>query len=721
MSYSLIYTVPFATIDNVACVVEIEKEGYVGASTELIAGADPFTIDIENEEFLYTPVRFSTAKLQVVGSDYLQTLFSTEYRQYRVTMKKDNVVTWCGFVKPEIYTQDYAQDVFVLEIECMSAMSVLEYVDYKIEGDSKSFVSIWRLLQRCVEAACGRYVSVYIPHVYASSKEAYDKGENIFKKMTISEQNFFDEDNKPMKLKEVLEEVCKFMNWTCADWMGSLYFVDVDHDGIYHEYDVGMLSKVVAFGNELKVQDIGFAGAGHSLDILQGYNKVTVRCSNYKAVDTLPEETFDRLAVVNKIDTSYYDQPDGGSSKIRILMLRANNYKVYRYYYAWDDYQDGSYKQGWNDISEKRYESMSAADGYRLAGCQILKRCDIKMKDGEVKVYNYDYTNIIYISSFHYVRAAYTEAGIQHIQGHLTDMSKPLLKIGNEHARSLYRDGVLAIDMEIGINAVIEWEESVNMGNPLMYVALRVGDYYYDGEKWVFGIPSTDGFVRPYFTIEFENKNRTFETGGRLNIPNTKTLDMPYNGAQGYIIPLPDDGLTGSPELSILGFYSHGGIGGIVHSHCYGGCYIYKLGVKFYKKDGDIYGMVEDENTDRTYENVLNSDYIHELNEIEFKISSYNNDGTCYSKVLLDGDYLTDNLYNSILDEAIRQEEMMITRCINHYSNTRIKLTQEIKVANGLCPITRLSDNYLVDRRFINTGGTIDYKMNRFEYVMIEL
>ena len=140
MSYGLIYTVPFATLDNIPCVVEIEKDGYEGVPTELTAGDTPFIIDIDSEEFLYTPTRFSTAKLQVVGSDYFQSLFSTAYKEFRVTLKKNGVITWCGFVKPELYTQDYTSKTFMLELECISAMSVLEFIDYTIEGDSKVFV-----------------------------------------------------------------------------------------------------------------------------------------------------------------------------------------------------------------------------------------------------------------------------------------------------------------------------------------------------------------------------------------------------------------------------------------------------------------------------------------------------------------------------------------------------------------------------------------------------
>lgn len=233
MSYGLIYTIPFASLEEVSYVVKIEKEGYDGESTELVAGANPFVVEISNEEFLYTPSRFSTATVEVVGSDYLSTLFSTDYRQFRVTLERNGVVEWCGYIKPELYTQDYSSDLFSLELECISAMSVLEFIDYTSENEIKQFVSLWYLLQKCISEARGKYEGVYIPHVYAIDKNGYDTGENVFEKMLISEQNFFDEDGKPMKLKEILDEICKLFGWTCADWNGSLYFVDIDHTGLY--------------------------------------------------------------------------------------------------------------------------------------------------------------------------------------------------------------------------------------------------------------------------------------------------------------------------------------------------------------------------------------------------------------------------------------------------------------------------------------------------------
>ena len=48
MSYGLIYTIPFASLRNKSCIIEIEKEGYVGAPTELVGAGNPFTVDIDS-------------------------------------------------------------------------------------------------------------------------------------------------------------------------------------------------------------------------------------------------------------------------------------------------------------------------------------------------------------------------------------------------------------------------------------------------------------------------------------------------------------------------------------------------------------------------------------------------------------------------------------------------------------------------------------------------
>lgn len=692
MSYGLIYTVPFATLDNVPCVVEIEKDGYIGESTELTAGATPFTVDIDSEEFLYIPTRFSTAKLQVVGNDYLQSMFSTAYREYRVTLRKDGEITWCGFIKPELYTQDYTSETFVLEIECMSAMSVLEFIDYTIEGDSKEFVSLWRILQRCVSTASARYRAVYIPHVYASSQAAYSTEENVLEHMTLSEQNFFDEEDKPMKLKEVLEEVCKFLNWTCVDWKGDLYFVDVDHTGTYHKYNAMMTAKTDAQVNELRVQEIGFAGANHALDILPGYNKVTVRCSNYPVGQMLMEEDYNDLKELSTADDITSDKKKACHS-------------VYLYPDKWNCllYKDGVI------LGNSKLPSIKGI-APSLDGAMLMKYCVYEQEQDNngnwvPKIHDYSYINAI--------RVRYPLAGTP---------GAPNIQIGHKvltfkGASATYMDcalGINAMVKEIEDNNLLPWGNSApGYGRKALRCQIRIGNEYYGNHsgdeiydfKWA---EDPENFV--VLRLDSWNNDGKLEW---MTLPNSKTLDMPYNGLSGLIVPI-ERPLSGEFEftLSVKSRKADGS------REDRSGLVVKDFNVKIQNKDS-IAKL--DNDSDRTYENVLNENYINELDEIEFKISSYNDDGACYSKVMLGPDYLTDNLFNCIMNEAIRPEEMMITRCINHYSATRIKLTQEIKECADLSPLTRLSDTYMVNKKFICTGGTIDYQMNRFECIMIEI
>ena len=130
--------------------------------------------------------------------------------------------------------------------------------------------------------------------------------------------------------------------------------------------------------------------------------------------------------------------------------------------------------------------------------------------------------------------------------------------------------------------------------------------------------------------------------------------------------------------------------------------------------------MDDDKDSDRIYENVVNENFINELDEIEFKISSYNNDGACYSKVLLLDEYLKDNLYSSIEKTLIRPEEFLIRRIINQYGATKIKLTQVLLNSDSITPISVLSDNYMKGKRFMIAGGEIDFANEQFTCKMIE-
>lgn len=683
MSYGLIYTVPFASFRNEACVVEIEREGYTGSPMELTGADTPFEVDIEDDDFLYIPTRFSTARIRVVGSDYLQSLFSTAYQQYRVTFKREGVVTWCGFVKPEIYTQDYSSDKFELEIECMSAMSVLEFINYKQTGeDGKVFVSLWDLLKKCIDSSRGQYSAVYIPHVYARDKRHYDLDSEPFDVMTVSEQNFFDEDDKPMKLKEVLEEICKLLNWTCVDYLGELYFVDIDHSDRYHSYN--MLPNwnaclIVGQKDVLNVQEIGFSGNGQVYDKLNGYNKVTVKTSNYNVGDMLPKED-EKFKGLAQFGNEYRIERDGKITLKNFYLPQV--YKLHRYVNSIQPIPDSElekYKDAPNSI----------------LGAQLVKRSQY---DTSVGANNYKWEHLIQVRGRHS-----SQIGTVHLSAGDTVLSliSPLPSIA-------YTDGAIGISASIQVSNRDDLTAGFGnqSGNMVIRCSLGIGNKWYRGhtKQWQ--------DVKGTFDLVFDLNN--YDGSGFVANEGTKDLTMPYEGMEGYIIEMPRDYiLRGQLTFAMELLYKTS-----LSLDEPIGYWIKDLKLLYQRRD-DLEEL--NDNSDRYYENIVNEDYINELDEIEFKISSYNNDGACYSKVLLDGNYLTDNLYSAIADKAIRPEEHLIQRIVNRYSAPRIKLTQVIKETSELTPLTKLSDNFMVGKIFMPAGGSIDYKMGQFKCVMVEI
>ena len=682
MNYGLIYTISFATLRNESCTIEIEKEDYVGEVMELIPAGSPFTVEIDDDDFAYVPTRFSTANIRVVGSDYLQHLYSTSYQQYRVTFKRDGIVTWCGFIKPELYTQDYSSALFELEIECQSAMSTLEFIPYKqMKEGGKDFVSLWNLVKKGIELSNARYNAVYIPYVYSKSESDYKAStDNVLSEMTVSEQDFFDEDDKAMTNKEVLEEICKLLNWTCVDWKGELYFVDMDYQGDYRRYSSNLETwEPVSLPGVLNVQKAGFAGNDHTLDLVPGFNKVTVKTSNYPINNAIPEEDIDELKILSITDISEGEKV---------------SHRRYKIPCKWDMKQY-TYDRATLTLVENLESYQGKIDVGNLLGALPLQYCNYEVKDGNPNIRDYNYTDVIQIRQ----RLDSTFSGFDN--KHSILVLKGVTGSYSDGALSISGSVKFFVDKEMSPLRNADISSSDLKTSDQLLFRLRIGQKYFNGSVWVDEIAS--------FRLPYEQDNNS----EYIPFRNTKTLSMPYTGLSGYVIPISEQ-MVGELVLELIGINLRGKYpnGEIPY-----GVFLkdFKL---VYQKEDNLES--EESNSDRYYENVLNEDYINELDEIEFKISSYNNDGACYSKVIIRDKYLEDNLYSVIEEKLIRPEEQLIRRIINRYSDIHIKLTQEIQEVPELIPITRLSDSFMVNKIFVNIGGSIDYKMGKFRCVMIE-
>lgn len=618
----------------------------------------------------------------IVTDSLLNDLFSVNSHHVAVKLYRGNKLLWTGYVEPEVFTQAYVPIADKLSINCISAIGTLENIQYEKQTEN-GFITAINLLRYIIRSANGGYEKIYIPYVYGSSEVNYSTKKNIFDEIILAEENFISEG---MMLDEVLEYFCRFFNWTLYDYEGSLYFVDADWKGEYFSYGEDLVTYEMVTPNTVLLQDIGFGGSDHTIDVLPGYNKVTVKAINNVFDELVENEDLETLKE-NGYQSVSYDKLSGDDVKVvRKRFLIPAKWEL-------DSYDE--------DTGEKQdpKDAMNNSFGSAL----------LKISEYGGKWERSDF--IPDISDYSWTLAVQDRVKGQQFQEKPGGaMSKDLVAIKGAKGAA-WMNGALSIDGSI----IVPWNDanlafckpSGKAGYADIVYVLRIGDKYWDGSSWV------DSEAE--FKIRYENES----AGSPLTVKNTKSPDMPYSGLSGYIIKLPDNApIIGDLSLKIrrtseIGFTPESGAGSIKF---YG--YIYKNpNLNYKKKDGVV---DEGENGDRVYENVVNEKFMSELDEIEFGISSYNEDGATYSKALLNGNFLTNNLYSAIEGTLVRPEEALIRRIINRYRVTKIKLTQVLKNSDLIHPFTILYDNSMVSKKFMLLSGVWDYEQNTVTLSMIE-
>ena len=687
--YNLIYTMPFTNVDGEALTVQILEDGGTGSPVELTGGTPPFIVDVNDEDFLYTPTRFSGATLKLVGSDYLQKLFSTQYQKFKVNLVKAGSVIWTGFITPELYSQDYDNSLFELEIECISALSTLEYIDFKQEGAT---VSLLGIIKKCITESKGDFRAVYIPNVYTSSLDG----------ITVSTANFIDEDGKAMTLKECLEEVCKFLNWTVTEYDGCIYFIDMDYiKAGKTSYTNILTSTTTTLSSTINLRDIPSKGNSNLLSILGGYNKAIVIDSDYEVdSDILYPELELNLSggelfkfEKTKDDTIYKKEYYNSNLELFNYVLSNNSYTTYDKPFNTDKQSAGAVA-----MRKTSYGKTEALSKYSWQEMIEIKQKSAIILDNSAPYYLY---KDIYYNG-------------EEIKNDPFILNYPAIKCkGNELSYLVFDPDIkLCINFDIYLTTDKDGFEGdfkptglTSVPKLFIPMQLRIGDHYYNGSSWV---TDSNTIFKVSTTATPNNYVNTWLQVYNYNDPELNVPDL-----NGYIVSFKSI-TTGDIELTIynpaINPYSTPVFENPIESFFIRNIEISTQRVNASKSDST--------KQDTKYENVVNEGFINALDDIEFKITSKNESELSYTKAM-DGNSILDVLTNNIDNNSEKPEKLLIQRIINQYKQPKIKLVQVIKP--DILPYSKVTDSYLSGKQFVFTGGRINYEDNSIECNLIEL
>lgn len=189
---------------------------------------DPAEIENEVNDTFDVLLR-NSAKIRLLCGNLIKDLFSTSCRDAVVNIYKNDTCIFAGFIEPQTLSQPYNDRWDELELNCIDALSALQYSKYKnvgalgvvyafvkAEAAQRSFYDIATEILQGVTDGLDILGNQNIKYWYDGSKAIDAKTSNryqVFKQLSISDLLFLGDDESDVwQQDEVLEELFKYLN-----------------------------------------------------------------------------------------------------------------------------------------------------------------------------------------------------------------------------------------------------------------------------------------------------------------------------------------------------------------------------------------------------------------------------------------------------------------------------------------------------------------------------
>lgn len=216
-------TVHIVTGNDRAQTIEIGTE-----KADVYFSEDPAEIENEVNDTFDVLLR-NSAKIRLLCGNLITDLFSTSCRDAIVNIYKNDTCIFAGFIEPQTLSQPYNDRWDELELNCIDALSALQYSKYKnvgalgviyafvkAEAAQRSFYDIAAEILQGVTEGLDILGDQNIKFWYDGSKAVDAQTANryqVFKQLSISDLLFLGDDESDVwPQDEVLEELLKYLN-----------------------------------------------------------------------------------------------------------------------------------------------------------------------------------------------------------------------------------------------------------------------------------------------------------------------------------------------------------------------------------------------------------------------------------------------------------------------------------------------------------------------------
>lgn len=544
------WTVSFRSVSDKSYLVKIYDSSYEGEPVALEPADEPFSL-AEGGDSLFMPVSTESGYLRVIDNGDLDGIMPMSSMERRVELYRGSALIWMGYMAPQAYDGTWEPAPSVREMPVVNALSAMESVTI---GESASdFTSVAGLLNDALAAVGLTPGNIYLPVQIVAP--AFRKVACAELRFRLSRFNFMDandaeyaddEDWTAMSGRDylsIMQDICTYFGWTMVQSGNDIIF-NTSRNDIWRFVrisgeDLSALAadpdtalQVATLDRNVVLESaLTYDGDGHRLSVMPGVRKIVVECDGRNA-DIGYSMDCDGKELAS-LDAVHHLSVGDYSTRIRVLDSARCNIELKQYAFA----GDGS-------IEEVPWSAPES--GTELAGTNAaIVDSDSWETDDEHK-FNYSYSRYLRLSRtitrggsgwmgsdrlLAVIRS--TESGVYPAGGALFLSATVLSSF-----LKCYRDSTTSYD----VYGELPWGPFANN----LRMSVRVGSLWWSSFGW---LP-----VRTIFSVECgaEDEYDWYDAPkmpGRIT--NKKTLQMPYNGGEGFVMPTGEHTLTGDIEIRL--------------------------------------------------------------------------------------------------------------------------------------------------------------------------
>ena len=187
------------------------------------------------------PLLRSEAVIRLLAPNIIPDLYCPSARNAVVNIYQDNQLVFAGFVEPRAYAQDYNEQLDTIEINCIDALSALQYslyggiginhVSYDQAKDNAAEVTMLQILQD-ISQSLSTHLDILNAakptFIYDGSKSLTDSPDNryaIFSQIALQELLFYgDSEDEAWAYDAVLQEILRFLSLHMLQ-LGTTFYI----------------------------------------------------------------------------------------------------------------------------------------------------------------------------------------------------------------------------------------------------------------------------------------------------------------------------------------------------------------------------------------------------------------------------------------------------------------------------------------------------------------